>query len=191
MDGNEGTTEGTVEAQPQENAPATGTPQTPDEVTTLRSRNAGLDAKVTALQREAAEAKRIADEAARKLADYESGTVEASEALRAQIAAKDAELAAVRKEATLAKVAAAYPETFNVLGDAVQYMSADQLAEAEARFKGVPAESTVPPVPVGNSVSRAPAAATKSIEEMSLAELKEYAPRAFAGLTWEALSQSD
>src|SRR5690349_54765 len=88
---NAGTTPETSEAP----APAeavTGTPAVDSEVTTLRSRNAGLDAKVTELQKAAKAAEERAAEALQKLQDYESGKVQADEALRAQLSVKEAEL---------------------------------------------------------------------------------------------------
>ena len=146
-----GTTPTPTEAQTA--APAeTGTPSAPDEVTTLKSRNAGLDAKVTALIESQKKAEAAAAEATAKLSAYEAGKVGADEALRAQLQAKEAELETVRKEAALARIAAQYPETFAVLGEATASLSADKLAEAEARFKGV-AETKTPP-PIGTNPSR-------------------------------------
>jgi hypothetical protein len=145
-DENAGTSSAGDEAQePSEGA---GTPPVADEVTTLRSRNAGLDAKVTALTKERKEANARAEAAEAKLAEYEAGRVGADEALRAQLAAKDAELNAVRKDAHLARIEAQYPETFAVLGEAAAGLSAEKLAEAEARFTGVEAPAPTPkPVP--------------------------------------------
>ena len=166
-----------------------GGPQV-DEVTTLRSRNAGLDAKVTSLSQtvkdalaraEAAEARALALAEAK-----ENGDVE----LRAQLERERAENAKTRSEALAAKKALAFPEAFDVFGDAIANMSDEQLAAAEARFRGVPAESTNPPKPVGNNVARTQAPANKTIEEMSLAELKAYGSTAFQGLTWEGITQS-
>lgn len=170
-DTNEGTTAEATEAQSTEATPAAGT-QTPDEVTTLRSRNAGLDAKVTELTKARKAAEEAAAAAAAKLAEYEAGRVGADEALRAQLAAKDAELAEVRKQAALAQVAAAYPETFSVLGEAAVALSADQLAAAEARFRGVPGEAE-PPTPVGANPPRTTTRA-KALEDMSAAEVEQY-----------------
>lgn len=175
MTDNAGTEPQGGEAQPSESpAPAAGTPTQPDEVTTLRSRNAGLDAKVTELlnAQKAAEEARQAAEA--KLAAYEAGKVGADEALSAQLAAKEAELATVRREASLAKIAAKYPETFGVLGDAAAALTEDQLAASEARFAGVPSEPAETPVPVGVNPRREQAAPPKAIEDMSPAELRDH-----------------
>lgn len=160
-----------------------GTPQAPDEVTTLRSRNAGLDAKVTALQTETAAAVAAAAAAAAKLADYEAGKVNADEALRAQLAAKDAELAQARREGALNSIKSQYPETFGVLGDAAANLTADQLAASEARFSGIPAtptETTAKPVPGATNGARPPVTA-KNIEDMSAAELRAHMTQTFTG----------
>ena len=169
---NAGTTSETVEAPAPAEA-AQGTPTEDNVVTTLRSRNAGLDAKVTELQKAAQAAEERAQAAAQKLADYESGKVQADEALRAQLSAKEAELAQARTEKALALIAAQYPETFSVLGEAAASLSADQLAASEARFAGVPVETSAP-VPVGANPPRSQAPASKRIEDMNLAELRAH-----------------
>lgn len=176
-DGNAGTppVEGEAPQPSAPQAPEAGTPPQQDEVTTLRSRNAGLDAKVTELQRKAAEAERKAQEAAAKLSDYESGKVQADEALRAQLSEKDAELAEVRRQMALTHVASKYPETFGVLGDAAAHLTEDQLAASEARMRGVGMPET--PVPVGANPARNPAAATKAIEDMNADELRQHMRR--------------
>lgn len=165
-------------------APATGTPAAaPDEATTLRSRNAGLDAKVTELTLAKAAAEAAAQASATKLADYEAGKVNADEALRAQLAAAQGETATARKEAALALVEAKYPETFAVLGEASASLTADQLAASEARFRGVPAEpteTTIKPTPLSTGTARPPTTA-KNIEDMSAAELRKHMELTFTG----------
>jgi len=179
-DGNEGTAPEGEEAQ-QDATASVGTPTTLDEVTTLRSRNAGLDAKVTELMKATQAAQDAAAAAAQKLADYESGKVQADEALRAQLQAKEAELAQVARDAALARIEAKYPETFAVLGEAAASLSVDQLAASEARFAGVPATvETKVPTPVGNSAARQPSQA-KDPESMSSAELQAYMMQQFRG----------
>lgn len=185
-DGNEGTTEGTEQAPGTESeTPAAGTVQTPDEVTTLRSRNAGLDAKVTSLSQETASHKAAREAAEQKLRDYESGKVQADEALRAQLSEKDIELAQVRREAALARIEAKFPETFGVLGEAAASLTADQLAASEARFAGVPAESNTPPVPLGTGAPRVPAAGGKAVEDMNVAELMAHQAKVFSGSSFD------
>lgn len=182
-DGNEGTsTEG--EEAPAAAAAASGTPNTPDEVTTLRSRNAGLDAKVTELSNASKAALAAKEAAEQKLRDYEAGKVDADEALRAQVQAKDTELAQVRLEAKLARIEAKYPETFGVLGEAAAALTEDQLAASEARMAGVPVESSTP-TPIGGNAPRVPVGA-KAIEDMSIAELEKHLrdmPRSVLGLS--------
>lgn len=177
-DENAGTTPQTEEAQPAQ----VGTPAPVDEVTTLRSRNAGLDAKVTELQKVAAEAKAAADAAAAKLADYEAGKVGADEALRAQLQAKEAELAETRKLAALARIEARFPETFGVLGAAAASLTEDQLAASEARFAGVAAPPETPR-PVGANPARPQAAAPKALEDMTADELRRHLAT-FNGSVW-------
>ena len=148
------------------------TPPAADEVTTLRSRNAGLDAKVTELAKATKLAEQKAAEAAQKLADYESGKVNSDEALRAQLALKEAELALAHREAQVARIEAKYPETFGVLGEAAAGLTEDQLAASEARFAGVPATPETPR-PIGANPPRTPGGA-KSIEDMTAAELRTH-----------------
>ena len=171
-DENAGTPPVEGEAPAAGTAPATGTPPAADEVTTLRSRNAGLDAKVTELTNATKLAEQRAAEAAQKLADYEAGTVSKGEALRAQLASKEAELAQARQEAQVARIAAKFPETFGVLGDAAAALTEDQLAASEARFAGVPATPETPK-PMGANPPRTPGGA-KSIEDMTAAELRAH-----------------
>ena len=150
-DNENGTTTEVTEVQKTAEKPATVTQ--PDELVTLRSRNAGLDAKVSSLleAEKVATAKATAAEA--KLAAYEAGKVGGDEALRAQLQVSKDETATARREAALARVEAKYPETFAVLGEDAVNMSAAKLAETEARFRGVPDE-TDHGRPVGNNPAR-------------------------------------
>lgn len=149
------TTEGTeaqAKAATEEAAPKTVTP--PDELVTLRSRNAGLDAKVTALTLASKEANSKAADALAKLTAYEQGKVGADEALRAQLQVSKDETETARQDAALARIEAKYPETFAVYGAATATMSAAQLADGEARFKGVVAEGETTVRPLGNNPAR-------------------------------------
>lgn len=122
---------------------------------TQASRIAGLDAKVTELKL-AAKAEKTAREAAEtKLAEYEAGKVNADEALRAQLLAKDTEIAKRDREIALTRIEAKYPETFKVLGENAATLTVDQLADAEARFQGTPAGEAPSPKPVPNNQGRA------------------------------------
>lgn len=188
-DNDEGTTTTEPQAQPSEStAPAAGTVTQPDEVTTLRSRNAGLDAKVTSLSQAHKDALARAEAAeARALAlaeEKENGDQE----LRAELARIKAENAQARAEAAVARKGAQYPEAFAVFGDDIANMSDDKLAAAEARFKGIAGEAELP-TPVGNNAARTAAPANKPIEEMTLAELKAHGSQAFNGLTWDAITE--
>lgn len=168
---NEGTTPEAEEAQP-----TAGTPVSQDEVTTLKSRNAGLDAKVTELAKAAKAAEQRAAEAAQKLADYEAGKVGNDEALRAQLQAKEAELLAARQEAALARIEAKYPETYGLFGAAAAGLAEDVLAASEARLRGVAPEEQEPPTPVGNNPSRtAGTPKAKTLAELE-AEFKKLTP---------------
>ena len=72
-----------------------------------------------------------------------------------------------------------------MLGEAAASLTADQLAASEARFAGVPYESTTPPVPGSTNAPRTPAAGAKAIEDMSIAELEKHLksmPRSVLGL---------
>ncbi len=167
-DPNAGTTPEGGEAQSE----TTGTPTAPDEVTTLRSRNAGLDAKVTSLTQQAAAEKARADAAeARALAlaeAKENGDAE----IRAQLEAERVASAQARAEARKARLETRYPETIAVLGDAALSLTDDQLAANEARLVGSGIGES--PTPVGNNPARGQAASPKSIEDMSVAELRAH-----------------
>lgn len=176
---NAGTAEAAPEAQTDEaEAKSTGTPA-PDEVTTLRSRNAGLDAKVSSLTKQAAahEAARVAAE--QKLADYEAGKVGNDEALRAQLQVEKANTENALREAKLARIEARYPETYKELGEDAANMSQEKLAAVEARLAGV-AEAAAPVAatkPIGNNQSRTQAAAkTEETFEDVAARLKTMTP---------------
>lgn len=174
-DPNAGTAPEGEEAQSEqpEAAATTGTPTTPDEVTTLRSRNAGLDAKVTELSKAQKAAEQARDEALARLSDYESGKAGENEALAAQLAEKDRLLEAAKREALVAKLEGQFPETYALFGEAIAGMTPDVLAASEARLKGAGFESDNP-TPVGNSPARAQAPANKSIEDMTVAELEKH-----------------
>lgn len=179
-----GTTPETGEAPEQvvvETPAASGTPSTPDEVTTLRSRNQGLDAKVTSLSQQLAEAQRVAAEAQARALALAEGKENGDAELRAQLEATRAEAEQARQAAKLASIAQKYPETVAVLGDIAAALTDDQLAASEARYAGVAAVPETP-VPVGNNPQRT-VAGPKSIEDMSLAELRTHLG-GFAPSTW-------
>lgn len=164
---NEGTTETGEEAPEVEEVAETpetpGTPTESPEVTTLKSRNSGLDAKVTELSRQLQAEKTATAAATAKLSDYEAGKVGADEALRAQLELKEQELTSIRKEAQVTRVEAKYPETFALFGEDAITFSEDKLAASEARLRGV-APDTEPPTPRGNNPSGAGAPPAKKEE---------------------------
>lgn len=164
-----GAAEGDGSAASQQSATAgSASPQV--DPATLLSRLSGLDAKVTSLQQQSAADRAAREAAERKLSEYEAGKVGADEALRAQLAEKDAELAKVRQEARLAGIQSKYPETFGVLGEAAAALTEDQLAASEARMAG----TGTPPPPLGTAPARPVSGTTKAIEDMSLAELRNH-----------------
>ena len=160
-------------------AAATGTPTQPDEVTTLRSRNAGLDAKVTELLKAQAAEKVRADAAEARALELAQGKDNGDAELRAQLQAREQELAETRKLAALTRIEAKYPETFGVLGAAAASLTEDQLAASEARFAGV-AES---PRPMGANPQRPTTAGTKALEDMTADELRKHLAT-FSGSVW-------
>lgn len=129
---------GVDETQPEE-APAKAdaakdAPGAQDEVSLLRSRYAGQTAKVTELQtaKAALQAERDALRAERDA--LKTGEVNKDEALKALLAAKDEEIAQVRRETALARIEAKYPETFAELGEVTASFSEEKLASLEARL---------------------------------------------------------
>ena len=163
---NEGTVEGveegaTGEPTPEQEPAQKSNPLDEQMVTTLTSRISGLDAKVTSLLEANKAAEKRAADAEAKLADYEQGKIGAEEALAAQTQRFTDEINRLRDEAKLAIIQGKYPETFSVLGDAAKLMTEDQLAQAEARFKGVvaPTPPNEPEKPIGNSPARTQGAA--------------------------------
>lgn len=138
---------------------------------TLASRYAGQTAKVNALtgERDALKAER--DALAAKLAEAEKGVLDKDEALRNQLAAKDKELAEVRRERALALVEAKYPETFAEFGELVAEWPAEKLAAAEARLSGGAGE-TEPPTPGRHNESRTQVPPSKSGREETADEIE-------------------
>jgi len=195
MADNDAGTTAVVDQAPEGTEPATGTePQgtapAVDEVTTLKSRNAGLDAKVTTLSQQIAQERAAREAAEARALELAQGKTNGDEELRAQLTKAQEVIAAAEKRAQIADIKATYPEAYSVLGDVVANMTPDALAAAEARFLGVPAESNRPPEPIGNNAAR-PQTGVKSIQEMNLAELKAYMADQFKDLTFNDLAQTD
>lgn len=148
-----------------------GTQGQPNEVTLLRSRASGLDAKVTSLTQAAKDAIARAEAAEARALELAQAKEGGDAELRAQLKAQELLLAAAATDAKLARIEAKYPETFGVLGAVAAALTDDQLAASEARYAGVAPES---PTPNGTNPARAIAAGTKAIEDMTAAELRNH-----------------
>lgn len=149
-------------------ADAAAVPQTPDELAELKSRNSGLNAKVTELQKQLAD-ERNARTAAEQAAAGKAGT---DDVLNKRIEELKAELEAGKKAAELAQKGAKYPESYRELGDDIAGMPSEKLAALEARLTAAKDEGDAveTPKPVGNNPVRTTGA--KSIEDMTSAELQ-------------------
>ena len=190
-DSNVGTNPEAPEAQPEAAtaAPTAGTPDFVAEVTALRSRQAGQDAKITALLKSVEDGEKARNDLQARLDAALQGQAGQDEFQKA-LAAKDQEIARLAALATGNERARKFPETARELGaETIAKMDEVVLAALEARLAGVPAESNEPPTPVGNNAPRTPAPANKPIEEMTLAELKAHGASAFANLTWDGIVQ--
>lgn len=143
---------------------------TPDELATLKSRNSGLNAKVTELTNQL-KAEKQARTAAEQAAIDKAG---ADEPLKQRIAALEAELEAGKKAAALATKGAQYPEAYRELGDDIAGMSTEKLAALEARLTSAKDDSEEPETakPVGNNPQRGDRTGAKNIEDMTSAELQ-------------------
>ena len=164
------TASATAVAPAESEAPAAVT-QTPDELAQLRSRNSGLNAKVTELQ-----AKLAAEQSARTAAEQAAaGKAGTDDVLNKRIAELQEQLAANEKAAALAVAGTKYPEAFAVLGDGIANMPSENLAALEARLTAAKDSGEVVPEtprPVGNNAPRGNTG-SKSYEDMTSAELQE------------------
>lgn len=167
------TNTGTADAPAEAQQPAAGTQTGTDEVTMLRSRNSGLDAKVTSLAAQAAAEKARADAAEARALALAEGKANGDAELRAQLEAERTAAATARAEARKARLETKFPETLSVLGDAALSLTDDQLAASEARMSGAGFEGGTPR-PVGANPQRSQSGAPKAIEDMSLAELRAH-----------------
>jgi hypothetical protein len=146
----DGTQDGATTGTPVVNPPASGEG---DDVSVLRSRYAGQTAKVNELaaQKQALEAAKADLE--KKLAEAQTGVASKDDAAKALLAAKDAEIAAIRREATVARIEAKYPEVYRELGDDAVALTEEKLAAMEARLSGG-GEAHEPPPPRGQNPAR-------------------------------------
>lgn len=109
----------------------------------LEQRLRGLDAKVTTLQRER-------DALNARVAAFEAGQVSADETLRTQLAAKDQQIAELKRTADAVPKIAKYPTVARELGEAIANVPDEALASLEAQLSQVPVTEDAPkrPTPV-------------------------------------------
>lgn len=164
---NEDTASESTEAPAEQSA---AVPQTPDELASLKSRNSGLNAKVTELQAQLA-AEREGRTAAEQAAAGKAGT---DDVLNKRIAELQAKLDANEAAAAVAAKGAKYPEAYSELGEDIANMSAEKLAALEARLTAAKdsGTETETPTPVGNNPQRT--TGPKSIEDMTSKELQAH-----------------
>jgi hypothetical protein len=131
-----------------------------------QSRFNGLNAKLgeTVTQKTAVEQER--DRLAKELADLRSGTVNADEAAKAQVAAIKAELEQERMARQVESLKARFPETFEVFGDTAATFTPDVLAASEARLAGAGDD----PTPLRHNESRS--GARKEAKEETAADVE-------------------
>jgi chromosome segregation ATPase len=165
---NDGTAPGEGEAPATGEAPAAAAAPANDELTTLKSRNSGLNAKVTELQKQLAD-ERNARTAAEQAVASKAGT---DDVLNQRIATLQAEIETSKREVAVANIKAKYPEAAELLGDAVANLSPEVLAATEARLVGQKDDGVETPKPVGNNQQRQ--SATKNIEDMTSKELQAH-----------------
>jgi len=134
-------------------------------VSVLKSQFAGASAKVNELTGQIKTLKAQHKELQDQLRAAHEGTTTADEAAKALIAAKDAELAQVRREAQLARIESKYPEVFRELGEDAASLSAEKLAAMEARLKGAGFEDDEPPTPRGQQAARRDSTSVKPQEK--------------------------
>ena len=154
-------------------AAAAAATQSPDELATLKSRNSGLNAKVTELQKQLAD-ERSARTAAEEAAAGKAGT---DDVLNKRIAELQTELEAGKQAVALSQKGAKFPEAFKELGEDIASMAEEKLAALEARLTAAKdedeEESDEPKKPVGNNAARGNTG-PKNLEDMTVAELRAY-----------------
>lgn len=154
---------------PAEDKSSAAAEQSNDELATLKSRNSGLNSKVTELQRQLAD-ERSARTAAEQAAAGKAGT---DDVLNKRIAELQEQLAANEKAVALAQKGAKYPEAYSELGEDIANMSSEKLAALEARLTAAKDEGEPETEkPVGNNPARGNDA-SKNVDDMTSAELQE------------------
>lgn len=159
------------EAPAEGDAPDAAAPATPDELASLKSRNSGLNAKVTSLT-DQLKAEKAARTAAEQAVADKAG---ADDVLNKRIKELEEQIAKNEQAQALLVKGAKFPEAYRELGEDIGGMSEEKLAALEARLtaakdEGEDAPET--PRPVGNNTQRSAGGSTKSIEDMTSAELQ-------------------
>lgn len=142
-----------ADASAQADAAAAGSQADESDTPSLRSRFAGQTAKVNQLTEAQTALQAERDELRRQLDAAQKGELDKDQALKDQLTAKDAELAAAKTDAALARIEAKYPETFAALGNDAAVLNETKLAEIEARLSGG-GETEEPPTPRSASAAR-------------------------------------
>jgi len=112
-------------------------PDPSQQIRGLEQRLRGLDAKVTTLQRER-------DTFAAKVSALESGQIDADATLKAQLQAKDSELADLRAKAAALPKLAKYPNVARELGESIASVPDEALASLEAQLSQAPLTDDTP-----------------------------------------------
>jgi chromosome segregation ATPase len=152
-------------------ASAAATSTSDDLLASLRSRNSGLNAKVSEQE---ALIKSLRDElgtARAGLTDKESADAD----LRAQLEAAQKEKEQLQRQFEVATLSSKYPEAYAELGDGIFGLAPEKLASIEARLSGAKdsgEEQETTTRPVGNNPQRA-ASGSKRIEDMTTEELRQ------------------
>lgn len=173
--------EDAAQASEDGSTPPEGTGTDPQEEATLKSRLEGLQARNTELGRQRAEAERLRDAVQKQLDAIQAGQVDADESLKARLKSESDRADAAERKAVLAEIKTAYPETFDVFGEATANMAPEALAAAEARFKGQAPVDSEPPTPRGNNGPRATGSGTPRAE--TIEDVK--AQLAQVGVPWQ------
>ena len=143
------------------------------ELASLRSRNQGLNAKVTELQTQIGTLTTELGTARAGLTDKESAYAD----LRAQLAKANDTIANLTRQNEAAALSARFPEAAKELGDSIAGMKPETLAALEARLAGAAASTQSEgleetPRPVGNNPQRT-TSGPKPIEEKTVEELRQ------------------
>lgn len=170
-DTNDDTASATGDAPAPETPPAAAAAPTADELASLRSRNSGLNAKVTELTKRLETLTEELGTARKGLTDKDSADAD----LKRQLAEAQANIEKLTRANETATLAAQYPAAFEELGEGIYGMAPERLASLNARLAGVKdpgGEQPETPRPVGNNPQRQQGG-SKNIEDMTSEELRE------------------